>query len=209
MKNRNHILRIVITVFIGLLIIYKTYQFKYSDFVFDGIIYSVIAIIGLIIWVIILYKDWILFRKSKQANYLINGIIGGIFLITVFGINRIINKNFDKPTLLKVFYDGDYNGTGIDFKTDGTYIFDNFCLGSNYEYGTYEINGNKITLDKYEIDNVIKTNQLEIRPKIIEYVDQTKTENYIYQVNEQGEILRNKIEFRIVIDNRIIKSKNE
>ena len=115
-----------------------------------------------------------------------------------------INKNFDKPTLIRIYYDGDFNGTGIDFKTDGTYIFDNSAIGmSDYQYGTFTIKGNEITLDKSELDNVIKTNRLEIRPKTIEYSDRTEIENYVYQTDENAEILKSETEFRVVIDNRI------
>ena len=181
---------------------YKTYQFKYSDFIFDGLIYSVIGLIGFIVWGIFLSKDLKLYKKQKRVKYLTTSIIGGISLITILGISWSINKNFNKPTLVKVFYDGDFNGTGIDFKKDGTYIFDNFCLGSNYEYGTYQINGDEIKLDRNEIDNVIKSNRLKIALKTINYQEEVKEENYVFQVDEFGDKMKNEIEFRVTIDNR-------
>ena len=190
------------TILIGLLIMYKTYQFKYSDFIFDGIIYSVIGLIGFIVWGIFLSKDLKLYKEQKRVKYLTTSIIGGISLITILGISWSINKNFNKPTLVKVFYDGDFNGTGIDFKKDGTYIFDNFCLGSNYEYGTYQINGDEIELDRNEIDNVIKSNRLKIALKTINYQEEVKEENYVFQVDEYGDKMKNEIEFRVTIDNR-------
>lgn len=181
---------------------YKTYQSQYSDFIFDGIIYSTLGIIGLIVLGIILSKDLKLYKEQKRAKYLTTSIIGGVSLITILGISWSINKNFNKPTLVKVFYDGDFNGTGIDFKKDGTYIFDNYCLGSNYEYGTYQIKGNEIELDRDQIDNVIKSNRLKIASKTINYQDETKEENYMFQVDEFGDKMKNKKEFRVTIDNR-------
>lgn len=202
MKSRNHIIRIGLTILIGVLLLHKTYQFKYSDFLFDVIIYSILGTIGLVAWGIILLKDLKLYKEQKREKYLTTSIIGGISLVMIFGVSWNINKNFKKPTLVKVFYDGDFNGTGIDFKKDGTYIFDNFCLGSNYKYGTYQINGDRIELDRNEIDNVIKSNHLQITSKITNYQDKIQEESYALQIDEFGNEIKNGIEFRITIDNR-------
>ncbi|MBX3162891.1 MAG: hypothetical protein KF900_00265 [Bacteroidetes bacterium] len=111
-----------------------------------------------------------------------------------------INNNFNKPTLLKVFYDGDYNGTGIDFKTDGTYIFDNSAIGlSDYSYGTYKIDGNKIIMDKDTIDNLTNLKYLEIRDK---QIVEGKAELYLVQVDRLGNVIERSDEYRVTIDNR-------
>ncbi len=202
MKNRNHIFRVVLTTAIGLLIIYKTHQFKYTDFLFDVIIYQVIGIVGLVIWGRVLWQDSTEFKKEGHRKYWINGIIGGISLISMLIINWNIQTNFNKPSLVKIYCDGDINGVGIDFKKDGTYIFDSFSMGSDYEYGTYQIKGDKIELDKKEIDNVIKSNRLKILAKEISYSDITKEENYVAQIDENGNKLENTTEFKVIIDNR-------
>jgi hypothetical protein len=112
----------------------------------------------------------------------------------------IINNDFNKPTLLRVYYDGDYNGTSIDFKTDGTYIFDNSAIGiSSYFYGTYEINGNKITMDKDTIDNLMNLKYLEIRDKQFE---ERESGVYLYQVDSSGNLIKYSDEYRVTIDNR-------
>ena len=203
MNNWKYILRIIGVSTIGILLLKMTYQFKYSTFMLDLIFFGMLSIIGMIFLTWSIFTDFKKFRKNRRISYLIPLGIGVIFTTIIWIWNIQINSNFNKPTLVRIFYDGDFNGTGIDFKTDGTYIFDNSAIGlSNFQYGTYKIIGNKITLDKNKIDNVIKTYQLEIRPKKIEYSDSTKTENYAYQVNEKGKILRNETEFRVVIDNR-------
>ena len=203
MKNWKYILRLIGILVVGILLLKMTYQFKYSTFIFDLLIFGIIAFIGIVFLIWSLFIDLKQFRIHKKILFLIPVGIGIVFTIVIWVWNRQINLNFGKPTLIRVFYDGDFNGTGIDFKTDGTYIFDNSAIGmSDYQYGTYRISGNDIILDKSELNTVIKTNQLEILPKKIEYSDRTETEYYVYQVNKKGDILKNKIKFRLVVDNR-------
>ena len=204
MKNWKYILRLIGILAIGILLVKMTSQFKYSSFMFDLIFFGILVVIGLIFIIWSIFSDLKQFRIDKRIYNLIPIILGILFTTVIWIWNMQINKNFDKPTLIRIYYDGDFNGTGIDFKTDGTYIFDNSAIGmSDYQYGTFTIKGNEITLDKSELDNVIKTNRLEIRPKTIEYSDRTEIENYVYQTDENAEILKSETEFRVVIDNRI------
>ncbi|MBL1411433.1 hypothetical protein [Sphingobacterium faecale] len=71
-----------------------------------------------------------------------------IELLAVVGISRDVDKAFEKPTLLNAFYDGSYNGRGIDFEMDGTYIMDEMAIGFvDYAYGTYRLDSNRIIFD--------------------------------------------------------------
>ena len=170
---------------------------------FDLIFFGGLTIIGLVFLIWSLFTDLKDFRTEKKIISLIPIGLAIVFTTTIWIWNFRINSNFDKPTLVRIFYDGDFNGTGIDFKTDGTYIFDNSAIGlSDFIYGTYQINGNRIILDKKTLDNVIVTNQLEIRPKLIEYSDRTETEKYVFQIDENGNLIENSTEFRLVVDNR-------
>ena len=203
MKNWKYIIRIIGILTVGLLLVKLTYQFKYSSFMFDLIFFGGLTIIGLALLIWSLLTDLKHFRTEKKIISLIPIGLAVIFSTTIWVWNLQINSNFDKPTLVRIFYDGDFNGTGIDFKTDGTFIFDNSAIGlSDYIYGTYEINGNRIFLDKNHLDNVIVSNQLEIRPKTVEYSDRTETNKYVYQVDGNGNVLKNSTEFRLVVDNR-------
>jgi hypothetical protein len=202
MKNWKYIIRVIGILTIGLLLVKMTYQFKYSTFMFDLIFFGGLTIIGLVFLIWSLFTDLKHFRTEKKTISLIPIGLAIIFTTTIWIWNVRINSNFDKPTLVRIFYDGDFNGTGIDFKTDGTYIFDNSAIGfSDFTYGEYEINGNVITLDRNGLDN-INTNRLEIRPKLIEYSDRTETEKYVYQIDENGNLIENTTEFRLVVDNR-------
>jgi hypothetical protein len=170
---------------------------------FDLIFFGGLSIIGLIFLIWSLFTDLKHFRIGKKTFLLFPIGLAIIFTTIILIWNAQINSNFDKPTLVRIFYDGDFNGTGIDFKTDGTYIFDNSAIGlSNYFYGEYEINGNRIILDKNNLDNVVMTNQLEIRPKTIEYSDRKEVENYVYQIDKKGNVLKNETQFRLVVDKR-------
>jgi hypothetical protein len=203
MKNWKYIFRLIGILTIGLLLVKMTFQFKYSTFMFDLIIFGILSVIGLIFFIWSLFTDLKQFRNEKKILSLIPLGVGIAFTAIIWIWNVQINSNFEKPTLVRVFYDGDFNGTGIDFKTDGTYIFDNSAIGlSDYLYGKYEICGNTIILDNSNLDNVVVTNQLEIRPKTIEYSDRTEVENYVYQVDKEGNVLKNETEFRLVVDNR-------
>jgi hypothetical protein len=203
MKNWKYIIRVIGILTVGLLLVKMTYQFKYSTFMFDLIIFGGLSIIGLIFLIWSLLTDLKHFRAKKEIFSLIPIGLAITFTAIIWIWNVQINSNFDKPTLVRIFYDGDFNGTGIDFKADGTYIFDNSAIGlSDYVYGKYEINGNRIVLDKNNLDNVVVTNQLVIRPKVIEYSDRTETDNYVYQIDEEGNVLKNATEFRLVVDNR-------
>jgi len=202
MKNWKYIIRVIGILTVGLLLIKMTYQFKYSTFMFDLIFFGGLTLIGLVFLIWSLFTDLKRFRTEKKIISLIPIGLSLIFMSTIWVWNVQINSNFDKPTLIRIFYDGDFNGTGIDFKTDGTYIFDNSAIGfSDFTYGEYEINGNVITLDRNSLDN-INTNRLEIRPKLIEYSDRKETEKYVYQIDENGNLIENTTEFRLVVDNR-------
>ena len=105
--------------------------------------------------------------------------------------------------MIRGYYDGDFNGSGIDFKKDGTYIFENHAMGfSDFIFGFYEIEENIITLDRNEIDNVIKTNKLEIKSYLIKYPEKDKNEKFLVQINENGNELKRESGLKIIIDNR-------
>jgi len=186
---------------IGFFLTYQIYSFGFSFFALDSLIFFGVAIIGILYWIWTLFKDIKLYKSTNKKRFLVVPIVGFIFIGLILGIGWKNYSTLNKPTLVRVYYDGDYNGTSIDFKTDGTYIFDNHSIGfSDYTYGKYQINGQRITLDKKEIDNVIKSNLLEIKMKEINGTD--NSENYMFQIRENGIEIERATEFRVVVDNR-------
>lgn len=194
------IVRLILILFIGGLATYLTCQTKYQTFFFEAIIWGGLALIGSLIFIWTVFKDIELFRVEKRFLNFTLTFLSIVFIAVILTLKIKINNNFDKPTLLKVFYDGDYNGTGIDFKTDGTYIFDNSAIGiSDYFYGTYGISGNRITMDRETIDNLTNLKFLEIRGK---QPEEGKADLYLYQVDSLGNLIERSEEYRVIIDNR-------
>lgn len=205
MKDQYYFVRLVGVLTVGLLLLKFTYNFKHFSFIFDLLIFRFVAAIGLSFLVWSLFTDLRKNKLSENTSRIIPAILGFIFIVIIWTWNSKINQDFTKPTLLSIYYDGDYNGVGIDFKKDGTYIFDNSAIGmSDYLYGTYAIDGKKITLDKKEIDNIIKSRHLEIRPNTIGYVDSTNIEYAVFQIDNEGHLMKNELKFR-VIENEIIE----
>jgi len=198
-------IRLLLILLIGGLLTYFAFQSQFKTFFFDSIIELGLLLLGLSISIWTLVTDIKNYRTNRQLKTFALTILclAFAFFIATFHIRTQIN--FNKPTLLKVFYDGDFNGTGIDFKTDGTYIFDNSAIGlSDYFYGTYKIANNRITMDKDQFDNLTNLKYLEIREKKTE---NNTTDLYLYQIDSVGNLIGNSDEFRVTIDNRKNRQK--
>lgn len=90
-------------------------------------------------------------KKRKKHIVFLPIFIGILIISFVFIAKRDIYQEFNKSSLIKVYYDGDYNEVSVDFKQDGTYIIDDFSIGFNhYEYGYYRIEGDTISLNYNE-----------------------------------------------------------
>lgn len=202
MKTVYFLIKIALTLALGFKLLGKTYQFKYHNVFFEFEMYLLMILIALAIWAYFVYKDLEIFKKSRQKKYLLNLAIGSSFIIAIINANWVVSANFNKPTLMYVYYDGDYNGIAMDFKKEGTYIFNNYCLGSVYQYGTYEIQGNDITLDKAQLSTVFYSKFLKIMPSQIPDEDTTYRDYYAYQMKANGDTLISDIRFRVVVDNR-------
>ncbi|AXG69075.1 hypothetical protein KORDIASMS9_01294 [Kordia sp. SMS9] len=202
MKDKNQLIRLIVILGIGIFLMYQVYQFKFSFFVFDGIIFGTIAFFGSTYWIWAVYKDIRAYKSTKNSRFLMIPSIGIAFIAVIAGLNWKNNAEFNKQTLVRAYYDGDFNGTSIDFKEDGTYIFDNQAIGfSTYVYGNYKINGQSIRLERSEIDNVIKTDLLEIKNIVENGIDHLAG-TYIFQIEPNGNELKLATKFRVVEDNR-------
>ena len=162
-----------------------------------AVLWFALLIVGFLTALISIWLDVRDYVKDRHISGFISTLMVLLFTFIIGLAEYNIQSKFAKPSLLKVYYDGDINGTGIDFKSDGTYILDNSSIGfSGYFYGVYSISGNKIGLDKEAIDNVIESQHLEIKN------DPDLNELYLYQTDAAGKILKDATLFRIVTDNR-------
>ena len=179
------------------MLIFRVNRLKYETFYLDQTIIGVLITIGVISIFWTIYVDLVKFEKSKSYIRLLPISSAIICAAISIKINNDIQINFDKSSLLKVFYDGGFNGNSIDFKVDGTYIFDNSAMGfSSFKYGHYKIDEDTISLDKQIIGKVIKTNRL-----IIGSGADYESKN-LFQFDNKGINLKNSTVFRIVEDNR-------
>lgn len=169
---------------------------------FGLIMFLFLAIIGLIIFFISLSSDIKQFRKDKKPVSLRPSVIGVVFILIVSWQTTKIFSKFNRPTLIKIFYDGDYNGLGIDFKTNGTYILESSAVGiSDYTFGSYKMKGNSIILDEHVTkENISK--YLTIRPGAFLHKNQERTKYIVLQSGEKGQIIDTTFIFNVIIDNR-------
>jgi hypothetical protein len=194
--------RLILIFIAGGLITYLTYRSKYQIDLFESLIWGflILAGSGLLLWTVI--KDIKNYKLARQFKSFLPTIIAVAFIAIILALEYKISIDRDKPSLIKVSYNGDINGTSIDFKNDGTYIFNNFSIGfSESQYGTYKISQDTITLDKSQLDNVIKTEYLVINEIEVKYDAGAKREKYLYQI-AKGKVIENATEFRVIIDNR-------
>lgn len=196
-------IRLVLILVLGGYLTYLSYKSKYGVSITDAFISGGLILLGAILVLWTITTDITLYKSQKKIQSFALTSICFIFTTVIVILQIQIVNYFNKPTLLKVHYNGDFNGTAIDFKTDGTYIFDNSSIGfSDYYYGVYQINDYKITLDRDTIDNLINLKHLELREKRIEYESGGKNELYLYSVDVNSNIIDRATEYRVVVDNR-------
>lgn len=189
-------IRTILICIIGLTLMIMTYQFKFGFSILTGITFFCLVIIGIILTIWTLISDIVAYRNEKLFQNFSLTILCLAFTITIFTIEYFVQRNFNKPTLLEVFYDGNFNGTRMTFKTDGTYIFENSVIGMfDYKYGTYKIDSDLIILDKDEIDNVIESNKLRI-----EVNDHAKP--HVIQLDSENNMIKTATIFEVTMDNR-------
>lgn len=184
---------------IGSVLSIMIYNFKYeTNFILGGLWY-ILILIYILISVSIVLSETKLYKKSRSLKCYKLTLCSLIIGMIIFGMNFSNEYTFHKPSLLRVYYNGDFNGTAIDFKTDGTYILDNSAIGfSSFFYGKYTIEGNRITLDKDTIDNLPNLKHLIIQP------DTLRNGNlYLYKTDSVGGVdEKDYLNFRVIIDNR-------
>lgn len=195
--------------FFGTWFTYKLYKSASDDFIFDGIVFLFISVIGLSIFIWTIRKDIQEYKLSKTLTSYLPTMTGLAFIMTILGLHLYQDSKINSPTLIRAFYDGGYNGFSIDLKENGNYIMANGSgLGQSYFYGTYTINDSIVTLNKSNVDKVITTNKLVIRTvtnifqqDTIEGEDTTYTD-WIFQIDRSGKELNTDYHFRVTDDNR-------
>lgn len=171
-----------------------TIQNADTEMIFDGIISVSMILVFLIFLGFAINKDLKKNKSEKNWKNFFPTIIGISFLISFFVVNINLSLKDNSPILIQAGYDGGFNGAWFEFREDGTYKFGNHAgIGADYFRGKYELKDSIITLDRNEIDNVIKTNKLAIRNEV--YGDSVS--KIIIQIDENHTIVDNEIKFRV------------
>lgn len=181
MKTRQ-----IVAIIFGFILLYKTSQTKYhTDFV-DAFVWFGMTLFGIIFFIVVFIKDSRQYGQEKKFRSFISTfiVVASALLSVLLGF--IINYDQHKPTWVKAYYDGDYNGVGIDLKTDGSYVLDDSAIGtSDYTYGDYRISGDTIILDNALVKRLV--------------FRKIGADLYLMEIDSSG---RAGIEFRMTQDNR-------
>ena len=172
-----------------------------EEFIFDFEILFFIGVLFIVFFIITIYKGIKNFRIANRPFELLPIFLGLIFVFVVLGILDKNERIDSSPIVLRANYDGDINGFSLEFRKDGTYKFCNYSvLGGKYFRGKYLMKDSIITLDRNNIDDVIKSNQLAIR-KISE--NYKGREYKIVQINKNHQRIENEyFDFVVTIDKR-------
>ncbi len=202
MKNRNHIIRLVILSIISIVLIYLAHQTKYVDNLFFVLIFFGLGFIVLGFWIWTMFKDVKAFKKESRFKTRISIFLGLFVILDIFFIRlRIVNLH-DAASLIEIYEVTEYVGTSIDFKKDKTYILQEHDLaGRNYKYGTYQLRADTIILDrKYERPN---TKTMLIQPMELDSyeVENPSIQYMVIEMDEYGGRVNN-VKYNVVKDNR-------
>lgn len=185
MLKRNWL--IIPFLIIGFYYNFWTIQNADTEIIFEEFIYGGIILIFLIFLGISLRKDVSKLKKNKDLKNFIPSIVGIIILLSFLVVNIVLKYRDNSPIIIQAGYDGGFNGCWFDFRKDGTYKFANSGgIGADFFRGKYTLSDSIITLDKMEIDKVIKTNKLAIRE--IKNFDSTKIK-VIFQIDKNHNII--------------------
>ena len=185
MLKRNWL--IIPFLIIGFYYNFWTIQNADTEMIFEEFIYGGIILFFLIFLGISLRKDVLKFKKNKDLKNFIPSIVGIIILLSFLVVNIVLKYRDNSPIIIQAGYDGGFNGCWFDFRKDGTYKFANSGgIGADFFRGKYTLSDSIITLDKMEIDKVIKTNKLAIRE--IKNFDSTKIK-VIFQIDKNHNII--------------------
>ena len=167
-----------------------------EEFIFDFEILFFIGVLFIVFFIITIYRGIKNFRIANRPFELLPMFLGLIFVFVFLGILYKNERIDSSPIVLRANYDGDINGFSLEFREDGTYKFFNYSvLGGKYFRGKYLLKDSIITLDRNNIDDVIKSNQLAIR-KISE--NYNGREYKIVQINKNHQRIENEY-FDVVI----------
>jgi len=197
MKKSSSILIFSLLIIIGVYYLYFSVRNIDNTFIFDGVIYFLLILLFIVFYIITFRNDFKTFKVLKNYKSFLFTAIGSLIIILNIGCHLYLSSRDNSEVVLKAFYDGDYNGSSLEFRKDGTYKFGNGSgLGVSIQRGYYSMNDSIITLDKDDIDKVIESKTLVIRSEL------SGTDVKILQIDKNFNLIAKATEFRVVQDKR-------
>ncbi len=140
---------------------------------------------------------WGFYKRTKKRAAFLPISLPFVLLVTIISIKIYRGVRKDEPVLLSA-------GTlsyGLTLKGDGTYqLSEEGDLNGYSRYGNYNLAGDTIYLDKITENMGIKFPKLVIKHTPYDTVFHTNT--FIFQVNQQGDIVDSVRSFPVMFDNR-------
>ncbi len=195
----NIIFRLIPVTAIGLFAIRTIIRNADDESLFDNEIQLFIIVLFIFAFLWTIYKDNKIYGLKKTKFSFIPTGFGFALIVSFFITNAALAARDNSPVLIQAGYDGGFNGAWFEFRKDGTYKFANSGgIGATYIRGKYILKDSLITLDRTNIDNVIQSKSLAIRKE--EILD--TTEQIIYQINGQHQVIEKDLKFIIHVDER-------
>lgn len=202
MKNPSFLIRLAGITLVGVFLLKETHDSRYTSSAFDIFFTGPATLVGIGLFIWSAFADLSKFRESDKGLYLLPVILSIGFAVSITAWERQIIAEFEKPSLMRVSYDGKLNGSSIDFKKDGSYIFEKYTIKhSDYLHGTFTIQNDLITLDKPQLDNVIKSNRLMLSIGTAVPIN-SEPVFILNQVDAEGRVIPNTKKFKVVEDFR-------
>lgn len=196
MNKIGKIFRLIPILVIGLSVNYLFIKDADSNILFGGAFLAGLLIVFLVALMWANIRDTKEYKDTKSKLSFIPTVLGLILILSFICTEFFLKSRDNSPIIISA---GDTYGYWFEFREDGTYKFSNIGrLRANYFRGTYTINDSIITLDKSNIDNVVKGKKLIILTTPHAYT----TKKMLYQINDKKEIVNKEFVLTLEIDNR-------
>lgn len=160
----------------------------------DSLVMSFFVMCFAVAFLLTLLKDRKVYIRTKLKSSFIPTVIGIIFFVSFFVTYAVVAARDKSPVLIFAGYKEDFYGAWFEFREDGTYKYANIrgLVGVTYTRGKYTLKDSLITLDTSKIDDFIESSLLIIRKEAYD-----TTEQVIYQINPQHNVVDNSTKFII------------
>ena len=194
----KRLFRIIIILIVGSFVYQRIIHQADHEDIFDPEITVLICAVVLVTFFCILFYDRKEYISSKKWQAFIPTTLCILSAINLFATLFHLQQLDKSPsTLYCVSKVVDFNGVSIDFREDGTYKLTSWSIGADFYRGSYKITDSIITLDKSSIERVIKSDRLVIRMNE-EKDSKGNQEKSIYQIDKNGNVIGNVVDFRVL-----------